>query len=564
MKQKYLELSIEKWDDLEHHFKSLMSYKITNVADLERWIQQRSYLQAVVDEELAWRYIKMTCDISNETKVSKYEKFVSEISPEISKAENQLDKKLVDSVFFDSLPDYYKNLKRSAKNSIDLYRLKNVPIIAELETLEQKYGRITGSMTVLIDEKELTLQQAGNFLKDNDRDVRKKVYEQISARRLSAVNELNELMSSLINSRHKLALNAGFDNYRDYAHELRERFDYSIPDVLTFDEVIKEEVMPIIEIITNNRKQKLQHNKLKPWDLDVDVYGASILKPFENISELVEKTIACFADIRPQYGEYLNQMQQLGHLDLASRKGKAPGGYNYPLMQTNIPFIFMNATNNVRDVETLVHEGGHAIHAFKAGHLKLTEYKETPAEIAELASMSMELISMEHWHTFFDDPEELRRAKIHQLENVISVLPWVATIDKFQHWLYTNPAHSAIDRTLAWGNILAEYTSKTIDYSENQWYFLNLWQKQLHIFEVPFYYIEYAIAQLGAIAMWRNYLNNPEKTLDKYDKALSLGYSKTLPELYLAAGIKFDFSREYVGELMSFVHKQLSDLYQHK
>ncbi len=553
-------LQIKTWDDIKPLFENLKNRKIESLEDLEKWIKDRSDLSAVIDEDLAWRYIKMTCDTENKEFAEHYEYFVTKIQPEISKYEDILNKKLASSEFFNDLPEKYFILKRSIDNELKLFREENIPIFAELSTLEQKYGQIAGAMTINYNGKELTMQQAANYLKENDRNVREEVYRLIANRRLQDVDKLNSLMNDLIERRHKVALNAGFSNFRDYMHQARERFDYSIDDVLNFDEAIKHKVMPIIEDIMQHRKNALKLDALKPWDLSVDTSGKPPLKPFSDTNDFIEKTIKCFTKVRPQYGEYLKIMQKGGFLDLESRKGKAPGGYNYPLMKSNIPFIFMNATQNIRDVETLVHEGGHAIHAFKAKDLELTEYKQTPSEIAELASMSMELISMEHWDVFFDNEEDLKRAKIHQLEGVLSVLPWVATVDKFQHWLYTNPRHSTIERTIAWGEILNSYSSKLVDYQTVEWYFFNSWQKQLHIFEVPFYYIEYAISQLGAIAIWRNYKQNPDETLDKYEAALSLGYSKPLPVLYETAGIKFDFSENYIAELMAFVKKELDKI----
>ena len=555
------DIKIESWNDIEPFYFDLQNRDIKSVTELEKWIKNRSDLSAIISEDIAWRYIKMTCDTENEQLSKHYEKFVTEIQPEISKVENILDKKLSESEFLEKLPDTYYILMRSVKNDIELFREENIPIKAELDTLEQKYGKLSGAMSVHYDEKELTLQQAANYLKNTDRQIRKTVYHLINERRYKDVDKLNDLMTILIEKRQEIATNAGFENFRDYMHIARERFDYSVEDVINFDEAIKNKVVPIMDKIIEHRKKSLNFKKLKPWDLDVDISGKSPLKVFENIDQFVDNTIKCFSKVRPQYGEYLKIMKEKGFLDLDSRKGKSPGGYNYPLMVSNIPFIFMNATSNVRDLETIVHEGGHAIHAFKAKDLELTEYKETPSEIAELASMSMELISMEHWDVFFENDEDLKRAKIHQLEGVISVLPWVATIDKFQHWLYTHKNHSIEERTIAWGEIYLEYSSKLVDRTDTEKYFYSTWQKQLHIFEVPFYYIEYAISQLGAIAIWKQYKQNPEKTLDNYEKALSLGYSKTLPELYKTAGIKFDFSSEYIGELMNFVTDELEKLY---
>ncbi|MBN2893681.1 MAG: M3 family oligoendopeptidase [Bacteroidales bacterium] len=554
-------LKIENWADLLPFYNNLNNRDISSEKELETWIKNRSDLGAIIDEDVAWRYIKMTCDTENEQIRTHFEKFVNEIQPEISKIENDLNIKFAKSPYFEKLDDNYTILKRSVKNEIELFREENVPIQAELETMTQNYGKITGAMTVHFNDKELTLQQAANFLKEPDRKIREAVYFLINERRYQNLDELNDLLTELIKKRHQIALNAGFENFRDYMHIERERFDYSVQDVLNFDESIKTQLMPVIEQLTIHRQKSLNLSELKPWDLDVDVSGKSALKPFETTTEFVDKTIKCFTKVRPKYGEFLKIMNENGFLDLESRKGKAPGGYNYPLMVSNIPFIFMNATSNVRDLETIVHEGGHAIHAFMAKDLELTEYKHTPSEIAELASMSMELISMEHWDVFFENSEDLKRAKIHQLEGVISVLPWVATIDKFQHWLYINPNHTIEERMKAWGKIHSKYSSKNIDRKDTEKFFFATWQKQLHIFEVPFYYIEYAISQLGAIAIWKNYKASPEETLNKYEKALSLGYSKPLPVLYETAGIKFDFSAEYIGELVEFVYSELKKLY---
>lgn len=250
----------------------------------------------------------------------------------------------------------------------------------------------------------------------------------------------------------------------------------------------------------------------------------------------------------------------MGHLDLESRKGKAPGGYNYPLAEIGVPFIFMNATSTLRDLVTILHEGGHAIHSFVTRDLELANFKSTPSEVAELASMTMELISMDHWDLFFDHPENLKRAKKEHLEQIIETLPWVATIDKFQHWIYENPRHDRSDRTRQWNRIFDRFSDNITDWSGLQDQKDNLWQKQLHLYEVPFYYIEYGMAQLGAIAIWKNYKKDPKKGLQGYLNALKLGYMRSIPEIYRAAGIKFDFSREYISELMQFVQEELEAL----
>ncbi|RYE28105.1 MAG: M3 family oligoendopeptidase, partial [Sphingobacteriaceae bacterium] len=308
------------------------------------------------------------------------------------------------------------------------------------------------------------------------------------------------------------------------------------------------------------RKAALNLETLKPWDTEVDISGKPALKPFENGQQLIGKSIRCFNNISPDLGEKLNTMREYGLFDVESRKGKAPGGYNYPLAETGAPFIFMNSAGTFRDLTTMVHEGGHAIHTFLTADLELNDFKHCPSEVAELASMSMELLSMDHWDVYFDNEEDLKRAKRDQLFDVLKTLPWVAVVDQFQHWIYTNPDHTTEQRTEAWIQIFERFGANFVDWNDHREAEENLWQKQLHIFEVPFYYIEYGMAQLGAIAVWKNYKENPEQGLQQYLNALKLGYTKTITEIYETAGIKFDFSEDYVKELAAFVRAEMEKI----
>jgi oligoendopeptidase F len=308
------------------------------------------------------------------------------------------------------------------------------------------------------------------------------------------------------------------------------------------------------------RKEKLNLEDYRPWDTSVDEEGLSPLKPFNGAQELIDKTIKCFNKIDPFFGECIDTMQKLNRLDLESRLGKAPGGYQYPLYETDVPFIFMNSVGLHRDLVTMVHEGGHAIHSFLNFNLELVDFKSPPSEVAELASMSMELISMEHWDVFFDTEEELKRAKRQQLESVMDTLPWIAAIDKFQHWIYLNPNHSLEDRYQSWQTIMNDFGSQIINYNGLENNLKRRWQVQLHLYEVPFYYIEYGFAQLGAIAVWRNYKTNAKIAVEQYKAALALGYTKTIPQIYETAGIKFDFSPDYIKELMAFVKQEYQNI----
>ena len=337
------------------------------------------------------------------------------------------------------------------------------------------------------------------------------------------------------------------------------RFDYKPKDCYDFHDAIAQEIVPIINSFEQRRKDKLGNESYKPWDTSVDVDGLPPLKPFKGGAELTNLSIECFSRLRPYFGECLATMKAMKHLDLESKNGKAPGGFMYPLYEIGVPFIFMNAVGSQRDLVTMVHEGGHAVHSFLSRDLSLTEFKSTPSEVAELASMSMELISMDHWNVFYTEASDLKRAKLEQLEKALETLPWVASIDKFQHWIYTNK-HTAQQRKEKWLEISAELGNQIIDWKGNENMHANLWQKQLHLYEVPFYYIEYGMAQLGAIAMWRSYKKLGEEGLDNYMKALKLGYTKSIGEIYESAGIKFDFSAKYVKELANFIKEELEKL----
>ncbi|ADY52522.1 oligoendopeptidase, M3 family [Pseudopedobacter saltans DSM 12145] len=550
-----------KWENLEPLFKELQNRPIDSFSDLEQWLRDRSELEATLEEDFAWRYIKMTCDTSNEELVKSFQYFATEIEPKIAPLQNELNKKLVESAFVNDLNhDKYFIYLRGVKKALALFREENIPLQTEIQIEQQKYQGITGAMSVTIDEQEYTLEQASNFLKDLDRSKREKAWKSITLRRLQDKEELDVLFNKLKSLRHQVALNADFKNFRDYMFEALGRFDYSVQDVYNFHHAVQQEIVPLLAEQAEDRKKALNLDVLKPWDTEVDTSGKPALKPFSNGEELINKSILCFDKLNPYLGERLSIMKENNLFDVESRKGKAPGGYNYPLAETGAPFIFMNSAGSFRDLTTMVHEGGHAVHTFLTADLELNDFKHCPSEVAELASMSMELISMDYWDEFFSDPAELKRAKQYQLKDVLKTLPWVAVVDKFQHWIYENPEHSSEERTIAWKRIFTEFGANFVDWSDHEDALANLWQKQLHIFEVPFYYIEYGIAQLGAIAVWKNYKENPEKGLQNYIEALKLGYTKSIKEIYKTAGIEFDFSAAYIRELAQFVITELKKL----
>ena len=555
------DFKITDWENLEPYFKELLDRPINSLKDLQSWLQDISELEAVIGEDAAWRQIRMTCDTENKELEKAFEFFVLEIQPKMQPYADKLNRKLIENPFTKELDqkEFFTYL-RNVKKSIDLFRPENIPLQAESAVLAQQFGIISGKMTVEVEGKEYTLQQAAKFLENPNRQLREEVYRKINERRLQDKEKLNDLFTNLVTKRNQIALNAGFANYRDYKFADLGRFDYTKENCYQFHQAVKTHVLPLVDFIYDRKRQKLGLDSLRPWDVDAEPEGVKPLRPFQTGEELTQKTIECFNKMSPFFGDCLVKMKEMGRLDLDSRKGKAPGGYNCPLPETGAPFIFMNAAGQMHDLTTMVHEGGHAIHSFLAHNLSLTAFKEYPMEIAEVASMTMELFSMDYWDVFFDKEEDLKRAKEHQLERVLTIFPWIATIDKFQHWIYEHPGHTLEERAENWRSIMNEYTSIAMDVSGLEEYRRYAWQRQLHLFEVPFYYREYGIAQLGAIGLWKQFKEDKDKAVHNYLNALKLGGTRTLPELFEAAGLQFNFSPGYISELMLFVQNELEKI----
>ncbi|PRY12707.1 oligoendopeptidase F [Pontibacter ummariensis] len=552
------DFKVENWETLKPYFDELKERPINTAEELEKWLQDRSELESVLSEDLGWRYIRMTCNTQDEETTKAFQYFVSEIEPKIAPYDHELNLKLMHSPYVNGLnKEKYKIYLRGVERALEIFREENIPLNTEISTKQQQYAAITGAMTVTLDGEELTLQRAADRLKRTDRAVREEAWRAIQERRFKDRQQLDDLFDELLKLRHQVARNANFENFRDYMFAALGRFDYTPQDCFDFHHSVEETVVPLLTKIDEERKGKLGVEDLRPWDLEVDPSGRKPLEPFQTGEELLEKTVSVFYKLDTFLGDCLATMREMGHLDLESRKGKAPGGYNYPLDEIGVPFIFMNATSSLRDVITMLHEGGHAVHSFLTRDLSLGAFKHPPSEVAELASMSMELISMDYWDTFFESEDELRRAKRTHLESVLETFPWVATVDKFQHWIYEHPEQTQEERHQEWVKVFETFNHQLVDWQGLEKYKPYVWQKQLHIYEVPFYYIEYAMAQLGAIAVWKNYKENPTEGLAAYKRALSLGYTVSIGEVYEAAGIKFDFSTDYIKSLVDFVQREM-------
>lgn len=555
-------LNIETFETLSPYYNELINREIISLESFKNWLKDKSELDAFIEEEAAWRYIKMTIDTTNETDAKNYAFFISEILPKLAPLDDALNKIQNKNKFKDTLinEEAFRIYFKTNDVLVHLFREENIPLERELNELAQKYGVISAAQTILVDGEVKTMQQAAQYLKKLDESIRKDTFIKMVERRRVDVEQLDQLFSDLILKRHQVAQNAGCANFRDYKFLALGRFDYTKEDCFNFHHAIKTLIVPIVRDIQAKKLGLLGKSQFQPWDLEVDPEGKEALQPFKTGKEMLDGTKAIFNKIDPYFSACLQTMDEMGHLDLESKTGKAPGGYNYPLYEIGVPFIFMNAVGAQRDLVTMIHEGGHAVHSFLSRELSLTGFKNLPSEVAELASMSMELLSMSFWEEFYSKSDDLKRAKREQLEGVLKVLPWIAQIDAFQHWVYENVNHSIAERHTYWAKLSTEYGTGLTDWSGYEDQINTSWQRQLHLFEVPFYYIEYGIAQLGALGIWKNSKENYAKTIQDYKAALALGYTKSIPDIYQTAGIKFDFSTSHLETLVDFIKKELADI----
>lgn len=554
------DFEIGDFKHLKSYYDDLLQREVNTVRAFDKWLADRSELEAVLEEDLAWRYIKMSINTADEKRREAYSQFVTQIQPKLAPLEDQLNQKMMGLPFTKSKSDPAHQIYfRSIDTALKLYRTENIEIEAALNEEAQQFGAISAAQSITHKDETLTMQQAALLLKEQDELLRQDVFEKMAQVRRKDKDQLNDLFSTLIKKRHQLALNAGFSNFRDYKFLAMGRFDYSKEDCFAFHKAIKEHIVPLVRTIQAKKLSLLGKEKFKPWDLEVDPEGKAPLKPFKNGKEMLQGTIAMFQRIDPYFGDCLKIMDELGHLDLDSKSGKAPGGYNYPLYEIGVPFIFMNAVGSQRDLETMVHEGGHAIHSFLSRNLALTAFKNIPSEVAELASMSMELLSMPQWSEFYNTIDH-KRAMREQLEGTLKVLPWIAQIDAFQHWIYENPDHTIDQRTAFWRELSKDFGTGLTDWDTYEDLMESSWQRQLHLFEVPFYYIEYGIAQLGALGVWKNSLENYWLAIENYKKALALGYSQPMNVIYETAGVPFDFSSDRLQALCVLINEELEKL----
>ncbi|KXO01790.1 MULTISPECIES: M3 family oligoendopeptidase [Bacillus cereus group] len=549
--------------ELENTLSTLLNEVISSKLELENWLKEQSKVIWEIEEQLRSHYIAFQCNTDDEEIKDTFEHDQQFVKPLLKRYQNLLDNKYLKSPFRMELDsNVYGLLDAKIKNAQMLFCEENIELEVKEDKLVTEYFEITGGLIGIWDGEEKTITELQSYLQDSNRDIRKKAKTIISEQFLSVEKELQNILNQLIEIRHQKAKNIQLENYRDYMFKKYERFDYSAKDCYELAESIRKYVVPLKDKILLEKKEKLQVDTLRPWDVSAVTPDQKVLKPIANENDLIEKSTHIFNKLDLEFSTLLNRMYKHDCLDLRSRKGKAAGGFCEYLPASQLSFIFMNLNYTQDDIITFIHEMGHSIHNELIKPLKLRQYIEIPAETAELASMTMELFSLNYWNSFYTDKKDLKQAKINYFKDVISYLPVMLIVDQFQHWLYENPTHTSEERNEKYLQLQKHYQSNVIHIDGYENWIATSWLPVLHIFEVPFYYIEYAIAQLGALQMYKQYKEDPEQALENYKKALSLGSSQSIKEVYEAAGIRFDFSSETIKELMAFVEKELELLEQ--
>jgi oligoendopeptidase F len=534
---------------LQPLFAELENRPIQTAEELSQWLEDESELQARISAEKARRYIRKTCYTDDESAKERFLDMQREVMPEVEILSNRLTTRFLECPLLDALPkDHYEVLIRKRQSSKEIFRKENTDLQVKESEIQTQQQALMGSIVVEYQGEDYTPQQMAPFYLDQDRDVREAAHAATLESRRPTWNKLHDLYSELITLRHQMGQNAGFDSYTPFRFQQLQRFDYTEDLCKQFHEAVEKTVVPAVGRLNERRKQALGIDTLRPYDLEVDLDGREPFRPFSTEDQLTALVQDIFEAVDPRFRDEFALLQNDDLLDLMSRKGKAPGGYQYSLEDIRLPFIFCNSAGTHSDVQTLLHEGGHAFHSILSRDHPLISYRHAPIEFAETASMSMELLGLENVATVYGE-EVAQRTKRHHLEGLLRILPWIATIDAFQHWIYANPNHDSAARETEWLKIMDRF-EPDIDYSGLEDTRANRWTGQSHLFSHAFYYIEYGIAQIAALQVWQSYRRNPSDTIKAYRHALSLGGSRALPELFAAAGVKFEVSTSMLGALV--------------
>ena len=555
------------WPEIEPYYKDLESRSLTK-ASAEEWLTDWTHLGEKLEEMSNRLLLANSINTADKEAEQRLNIFLDTIFPAAMAAEQKLKEKLLASKLE---PQGFEIPLRNLRAEADLFREANLPLLGEEKKLAIEYDKIFGAQTVEWEGKEVTLTQLKTTFQKPDRAQREKAWRLIAERQLADRKAVNELWQKFMVLRAEIARNAGKPSFREYTWQQKLRFDYTPEDCKSFQRAIEAMVVPAATRIYEKRRQALGLDTLRPWDLTDGWYsrppeppGLPVLEPFKDIDELKSKTSAIFHKVDPQLGEYFDTMLEEDLTDLENRKNKAPGAFCTSFTSIRRPFVFVNAVGTHDDVETTLHESGHAFHVFETAKVKYIQQLSVPMEFAEVASMGMELLASPYLTRKdggFYTEAEAARARVEHLERNILFWPFMAVVDAFQHWVYENPeGGSNPDKCDSkWGELWDRFIPG-VDWSGLEEAKATGWQRKLHIHQIPFYYVEYGLAQLGAVQIWGNALNDQKKAVADYRQALSLGGMVTLPKLFAAAGAKFAFDADTLKKAVELMEKVIVEL----
>lgn len=551
-------LDLRDWAQIEPAIQAVLDRPLS-LAEVPQWLADCSAWDDRVQEAMSLVGIEYSRDTTDPARKEAYLHMVREVMPRVRTLQQGFKERLLATGW--EAPEMAEALHQFRAEAA-IFRTENLPLLSETQALGARYDEIIGGLSVHFDGEERTLSQLRPYRESPDRALRQEAWELSMGRYLEVRAELDGLFDQLLGLRRQIGANAGFESFRDYCWQRMGRFDYSPEEAEGFHEAIHETVVPALRRRAARRAQLLGLDHLRPWDVDVDPYSAQPLRPFGDGAALAAGSERILRQVRPLLGDRVADMAGSGLLDLDNRKGKAPGGYCSTLPQRGQPFIFMNAVGTDDDLRTMLHEAGHAFHVYEARGLPYAWQRHAPMEFCEVASMAMELLAapyIERSAGGFYEAAEARRSRIQHLERMLFFLPYMATVSAFQHWVYANPDHDHATRDAAWlrlhrANCVGE------DWSGHEASRQSLWHQKLHIFRAPFYYIEYGIAQLGALQVWRNSRRDPAAALEQYLQALALGGTRGLRELYRAAGAELALDSAAIAPLVAMVEEEIQRL----
>ncbi|MCU0498662.1 MAG: M3 family oligoendopeptidase [Anaerolineae bacterium] len=555
--------AVKSWTiaEIEPYYQVLLNCEI-GPDNIEQWLTDWTALENIIGEIFSRARVATTQDTADNAAEARLKHLLATVYPKVTQAANEMNKKLLQSGL---TPDGLELPLKKMRTEVALFREANIPLSTKEQELGLEYAKITGAQTVQWQGEEVTLLQLNKALQDRDRPVREQAWRLMMGRWLQDRTAINTIWSQLFHNRAEMARNAGFDNYRDFRWQQFHRYDYTPQDCETFHHAIETVVIPAVRKRNERRRERLGLERLRPWDLAVDPEGREIIRPYETIDEFAAKAEAIFNHVDPQLGAYYAIMRQEDLLDLPNRKGKSPGAYctGYPLTQR--PFVFMNAVGTREDVRTLLHEIGHAFHNFETlAQLPYRQQRDYPIEYAEVASMAMELLAapyLNHANGGYFTDQEAARDRIEHLEKILFFWPYMAVVDSFQHWAYgggdaaADPA--ACDQKWAelWDRFMV-----AADYTGLEDIKMTGWHRKQHIYRYPFYYVEYGLAQLGAVQVWANARHDQAEAVKAYRRGLALGGTKNLHELYAATGVKFAFDAETMAHATKLIEQTIDQL----